>query len=298
MFRPVAVLLGIGLLWVVDSAAAQKPRIERNPKDGAEMILIPDGTFQMGTNEDEIDDQFRRFGFQSDWKKHALDEMPRHRKSVKAFFIYRDEVTNAQYQKFIVAIGQDPPAHWRGNEFPKDQANHPVVNINWEDAQAYCRWAGTRLVTEAEWEYAARGAEPKQGDPVRIFPWGVDWNRGLANSASYHAGKELIDAAGWKTWYASYDEQRFPLTKPVGSFAKTTSPFGVHDLAGNAWEWVADVYQPHSDRNQKKDSSETRRVVKGGSWANVAFHLRCADRQPFAPKTRNLYIGFRCAKDR
>jgi len=297
MIRTLTFLMGVGLLFVVNPATAEPPTVKKNTNDGAEMILVPGGSFQMGANKDELDDQFRRFGYQKDWIKHCLDEIPRHRKVVKSFYIYKYEVTNAQYKKFLDATKHVSPQNWQGKDFPEGKGNHPVVFVSWEDAKAYCKWAGTRLVAEAEWEYAARGPEPKKGEAVRIFPWGRKSDIRLANSASYHAGKDLVTHTGWNNWYKSFDAKIFPLTKPGGSHTGAVSPFGVHDLAGNVWEWTADTYRTHADRDKAVDPNEKRHPVKGGSWANVGVHLRCSDRHPFDPTTRNLYIGFRCAQN-
>lgn len=296
-------LAGLASLWLAGVALVcpdQEPSqaIRQNPSDEATMILIPDGEFLLGSNEDEIDEQFRRFGYQSDWKKHGMDEIPRHRQAVKRFLIYKYEVTNTQYKKFVDATGHAPPPYWKGKEYPTGQGTHPVVEVSWEDAEAYCGWAGTRLPSEAEWEYAARGPAPASGGPGRIFPWGDAWDRSRANSASYHAGKELLTAPAWQEWYDGNDQALYPLTSAVGSFDKGQSPFGVHDLAGNAWEWCADQYGPYAGHPGDRDAPEKNsRVAKGGSWANVSFHLRSADRNEFAAETRNLYIGFRCAQD-
>ena len=127
----------------------KKITTEQNPNDGATIILIPAGEFWMGTDEKELDEQFQRFGYQADWKKYGLDEIPRHRQSVKQFFIYKHEVSNAQYKKFVDATGHAPPHYWKGKEYPQGKGMHPVVEVSWEDAQAYCRWAGVRLPSEA-----------------------------------------------------------------------------------------------------------------------------------------------------
>ncbi|MBI1914312.1 MAG: formylglycine-generating enzyme family protein [Planctomycetes bacterium] len=302
MHRAITALLGLVALPAVFLLGAEDQKrdaaIQKNPKDGATLILLPAGVGVLGTDEKEIDDQFRRFGYQKDWKKHALDEVPRHRQAVKQFLIYKYEVTNAQYKQFVDATRQAPPSYWKSKDYPPGKGQHPVVGVSWEDARAYCRWAGTRLPTEAEWEYAARGPAPAKGQPARIFPWGNEWDRSRANSASYHAGKELVSDPLWHAWYKGKDPSSFPLTTAVGSFEKGVSPFGVHDMAGNAWEWCADRYAPFGDKPGGAPKSDKQsRVVKGGSWANVSFHLRCADRNAFAPDTRNLYIGFRCAQD-
>ena len=171
-----------------------------------------------------------------------------------------------------------------------------MVEVSWDDAQAYCGWAGTRLPTEAQWEYAARGAEPAEGQPSRVFPWGNAWDRRLSNNASLHAGKELQNAADWKKWYEGDQKSLFPLTSRVGSFPQSVSPFGVHDMAGNAWEWCAEVQAPYPKQRAEDAANKKLRARRGGSWANVALHIRSADRQPAPHDDLNIYTGFRCAK--
>lgn len=295
-FAGLVLLSTAGLMADLDQK--QKIAAQENPKDGASMHLLPGGEVVMGSAESEIDEQFRRQGYQKDWKKYALDEIPRHRQPVKSFFIYKYEVSNAQYQKFVAATEHAAPPYWKGKSHPPGKGQHPVVEVSWEDAQAYCRWAGTRLPTEAEWEYAARGPAPAGDKAGPIFPWGNDWDRSLANSASYHAGKDIVNDQLYRTWSQKNDPASLPLTTAVGSFPKGASPFGVHDLAGNAWEWCADRYAPYKGNTASDPGADKKaHVVRGGSWANVPFHLRCADRNAFAPGARNLYIGFRCAKD-
>jgi formylglycine-generating enzyme required for sulfatase activity/uncharacterized phosphosugar-binding protein len=267
----------------------------KNEKDGAEMIRIPGGQFLMGSTKSEVDAQFRDTGLPEDWKKHAQDEEPRHLRSVEPFYIYKFEVTNAQYKTFCDATGHEPPPYWKGTDYPADKGDHPVVEVSWDDAQAYCRWAGTRLPTEAEWEYAARGAEPAEGQPSRVFPWGDHWDRTLSNNASLHASGEIQSAADWKEWYDGDQKANFPLTSRGGSFPKSVSPFGVQDMAGNAWEWCAEVQAPYPDQNPEDAPDKKLRARRGGSWANVALHIRSADRQPAAHDDRNIYTGFRCA---
>ena len=268
----------------------------KNAKDDAEMILIAGGSFLMGSTRAEVDAQFRDTGLPEDWKKHTLDEEPRHQRSVEPFYIYKYEVTNDQYKTFIEATGHRAPPHWKGKLYPADKGKHPVVEVSWDDAQAYCQWAGTRLPSEAEWEYAARGAAPAEGQPSRVFPWGNSWDRGLSNNASLHAGKELQNAADWNTWYEGDQKSLFPRTSRVGSFPKSVSPFGVHDMAGNAWEWCAEVQAPYPSQKAEDAADKKLRARRGGSWANVALHIRSADRQAAAHDDLNIYTGFRCAK--
>ena len=293
-------LLSLILLSVVRSMRADendnKPSLVRNEKDGAEMVLIAAGSFLMGSTTAEVDAQFRDSGLPEEWKKHTLDEEPRHERTNEPFYIYKYEVTNDQYQRFVEATVHKRPPHWKGAEYPADRRNHPVVEVSWDDAQAYCRWAGTRLPTEAQWEYAARGTGPAKGQPSRVYPWGDTWDRHVSNNASLHAGRELQNAPDWNDWYEGDQKSQFPLTAAVGSFPRSVSPFGVHDLAGNAWEWCAEVQAPYPQQRAEDAENRELRARRGGSWANVALHIRSADRQPAAHDDLNIYTGFRCVK--
>ena len=294
-----ACLTGVVADWGCPAASAgeQTPAAATNDRDGAPMVLIPGGRFAMGSTDEEIDVQFVDTGLPNDWKKHARDEQPRHVRSVKAFYLYKYEVTNAQYKRFIDAKQHRTPPHWKGQTYPSGKGDHPVVEVSWDDAQAYCAWAGTRLPTEVEWEYAARGAAGADAKTAgRAFPWGNGWDRRLSNNASQHAGKELTDAASWNTWYKAQPESSLPLTSKVGAFPKSVSPFGIHDMAGNAWEWCAGFQNPYPTSDSQAADQSKLRARRGGSWANVALHIRSADRQGAAQDNLNIYTGFRCAK--
>lgn len=285
------------LLTTVQFALADdRPKKSLNDKDGAEMILIPGGRFLMGTTREEVDAQFKETGLPEDWKKYTLDEEPRHAKTVKPYYIYKYEVTNEQYQKFLDATGHRAPPHWKGKTFPQEKGKHPVVEVSWDDAAAYCQWAGTQLPSEAQWEFAARGPEPAEGKPSRCFPWGDQWDRKLSNNGSRHADLEITSAEIWKTWYEGDQKANYPLTTPAGSFPKSASPFGIEDMAGNAWEWCAEIQAPYPDQKPEDAPDQKLRARRGGSWANVSMHIRSADRQPAPQDDLNIYTGFRCVK--
>ena len=122
----------------VSAGEQKKPlTVATNARDGAPMVLIPGGRFSMGTTDEEIDAQFVDTGLPNDWKKHARDEQPRHVRTVKAFYLYKYEVTNAQYKKFFDAKQHRVPPHWKGQTYPQGKQDHPVVEVSWDDAQAY-----------------------------------------------------------------------------------------------------------------------------------------------------------------
>ena len=192
--RSCLALLTVYLLGftVSTSAEEQLPATRTSEKDGAEMVLVPGGSFLMGSTNKEIDAQFRDTGLPADWKKYTQDEQPVHRKTLQPFYVYKYEVTNEQYQRFVQATDHRAPPHWGGRTHPAGKQRHPVVEVSWDDAQAYCQWAGTKLPTEAQWEFAACG--PKQGESRRCFPWGNAWDRRLSNNASLHADREIQSA--------------------------------------------------------------------------------------------------------
>ncbi|MBI5385457.1 MAG: formylglycine-generating enzyme family protein [Verrucomicrobia bacterium] len=230
-------------------------------REGAEMVLVPAGPFVMGSLDGDA------------------DEAPPRQVTLAAFYIDRFEVTHARYAAFVKATGHKPLIDWPSGVMPAKLANHPVVNVTWADADAYARWVGKRLPTEAEWEKAARGTNGQ------VYPWG--------NSA---AGKKA--ASGEDAKDKTHPEGR---TFPVGSFPDDASPYGAMDMAGNVWEWTADWYTayPGSDHLELEFGKKFK-VIRGGGaidYYGAASTRRCADRARSAPYGRYDALGFRCVME-
>ncbi len=239
-------------------------------KDGAVMVLVPAGEFTMGARED---DSIARD-----------DERPAHNVFVDAFYIDQFEVTTSRYAKFFVEMKRAEPRYW-SDQVLKNHPKKPVVGVTWDDANAYCSWAGKRIPTEAEWEKAARGTEQ------RLYPWGQEPpNKELANFDN------------------CCDFQDYGALTDVGSFEGGKSPYGAYDMAGNVWEWVADWYDGSlyfNRANTKRDPPRNPlvsekgdyRVLRGGGWNNEARNLRSSYRNDLTPTNWiNYYVGFRCAQ--
>jgi formylglycine-generating enzyme required for sulfatase activity len=264
-------------------------------KDAAPMVVIPEGSFPRGNSPGQGD----------------ADEQPQRSIHLSAFYIDRFEVTNRRYQAFLKAMNHRIPEHccdfsynvWKGTEFPAVLADHPVVNVDWFDAEAYCKWAGKRLPTEAEWEKAAKGSEG------RVFPWGNTWGRTRVNSAPYWAGKDFATAEDAKAWWGDAGAEvigkkgfQGMLTLPVTALEQGATPTGLMHMAGNVWEWVADwydgsYYTVSPDGNPKGPEGGEYKVTRGGSWLNHQHLLRTTARDGARPSMRNHGTGFRCAQD-
>ncbi len=221
------------------------------------MALVPAGEFTMGSNL-------------------ADDEKPGHHVYLNAFYMDKYEVTVGQYAKFLEVTDMEEPPDWYIMNQPQHQ-KRPVVNVDWEDAVMYCKWAGKRLPTEAEWEKAARGTDG------RIYPWGNE------------APTRLHANYGRKEW-----NNHLSLV-PVGSFEEGRSPYGIYDMAGNAWEWVSDwydfdYYKNSPRRNPIGPATGDSKVVRGGSWLYISEFLRSAHRFSAQPTNKHFGYGFRCAK--
>jgi formylglycine-generating enzyme required for sulfatase activity len=263
------------------------------------MVLVPAGEFLMGS-------PLGSDGFS--------DEQPLRRVYVSAFWIDRYEVTNLHYLRFVQATGHAAPQNtnpsftlWEQGGPPAHIETHPVVNVSWHDAVAYCHWVGKRLPTEAEWEKSARGTDGRR------YPWGNQWEWTLANSASYWAKRtvEFSNGEDWKAFWLRGEGARYSkeygvkgevLTMPVASFPEGASPYGLFDMAGNVSEWVQDWYEPYSYLNASLTDPQgpagvLLKSMRGGSWLKPAKSLRTTDRDYGYPDDHPSGTGFRCARD-
>jgi len=252
-------------------------------KDGSEMVLIPAGEFIMGTGEEELAELSKKFQRS---EKYFASEMPARKVYLSAFYIDKREITNAQFRRFVAET--KGRASGTFGRFSGDDS--PAVCVSWYDAEAYAKWAGKQLPTEAQWEKAARGVDG------RLYPWGneFDWSR--CNSASYWAGKNLTPAE-YTEWLGKGFKSAS--STKAGSFETGRSPYGCYDMAGNVMEWCRDwfdrdYYRHAPTRDPQGPPTGEAKVVRGGSWGNYGRTLRCAARYSFNPRTRLPHIGFRC----
>jgi formylglycine-generating enzyme required for sulfatase activity/tRNA A-37 threonylcarbamoyl transferase component Bud32 len=219
--------------------------------DGKEYIHIPAGEFWMGS-------------------PHASDT-PRRKVYLDGFYISRYPVTNAEYHAFVEATHYMPPEHWRDGVYADWEADQPVVYVSWHDAAAYCRWAGGRLPTAAEWEKAARGTDGRR------YPWGNTFDPNRCNTRE--SGRYTPSSVG-----------KF--------FPAGDSPYGVGDMAGNVWEWTLDWYAPNYDdsspaRNPMGPETGRTKVIRGGSFSNNASLVTCYTRDHALPDVCAVNYGFR-----
>ena len=245
------------------------------PKDGATMVHIPTEVFLMGS------------------ETGGSDEQPIHSVHVDGFWIDQFEVTNVAFEQFVLETGYRTDAEmagwgstwgngqwnrvdgleWRRPNDPNEGIStimdHPVVQVSWNDASAYCEWVGGRLPTEAEWEMAAVGTTGWK------YPWGNEFDPARLNAS--HGG-----------------------TMRVGSYRNGQSPCGAYDMAGNVWEWVGDWYQSDyygisPGTNPRGPTTGTYKALRGGGWDPSGGDSRSADRGALAPSSGGNTIGFRCA---
>jgi formylglycine-generating enzyme required for sulfatase activity len=262
--------------WTPEGKKIAAERAKLPPRD--DMVRIPAGTFLMGSNK-AVD----RNAYQP--------EFPQRKVHLDAYNIDKFEVTTVQFLRFVLATNRPPLVDWRyeGGNFQETMASHPVMHVSWHEADAYCKWAGKRLPTEAEWEKAARGEDG------RIYPWG-NQPAGLtrANFGRTGLSGPVRDRP-----------ERLLLYPPIISVEKyenAVSPYGVYQMAGNVAEWTADWYDPNyfkqaPDRNPKGPETGTQKSFRGGGWIDSTPTVRSAQRNGAEPNTKMNWLGFRCARN-
>jgi len=244
-------------------------QITVDPTDGLAYVLVPAGSFEMGCVRGDAE--------------CYEEEEPRHRVRIsKPFWLGRTEVTVEAYEQFCEATGRPMPVEPGSGEMPGFNADwrlkdHPMVKVSWNEARAFCEWSGGRLPTEAEWEYAARGG----ADGLK-YPWGNDRSHDEANF--------------WRTG----GRDRWKHTAPTASFFP--NGFGLYDMAGNVYEWVADWYDgDYYNRSPAVDprgpGHGDQRVARGGPGFINPRVLRTSSRLRVEPDARRVYVGFRCARE-
>jgi formylglycine-generating enzyme required for sulfatase activity len=254
---------------VLTAGPAPAPPSDVRGADPAPMVHVPAGPFPMGVPAGDRDG--------------GRDEYPRHEVLLDAYDIDTYEVTHGRYAEFIKATGHRAPQHtknpartlWTGSAVSESLRDRPVINVDWYDADAYCRWAGKRLPTEAEWEKAARGTDGRR------FPWGnvEPTDKHLNYNQRWQGEKTLM---------------------PVGSYEAGKSPYGAYDMAGNVWEWVADWYDPlyyekSPAANPKGPETGSQKVLRSSGWSVETPLVRIFTRVQSDPLNRNDSTGFRCA---
>jgi iron(II)-dependent oxidoreductase len=200
------------------------------------------------------------------------DERPVHRVKLWPFYMDQYEITNIQYRKFIKETNYPPPPFWDDPSW--NDALQPVVGVSWGDAVAYAEWAGKRLPTEAEWELAARSTDGRE------YSWGNLWHEGRSNSAE-----------------AGYNR-----TVRVGTYPEGISPYGIHDIIGNVWEWCfdnydKDFYKKSPEHNPSGPEDGNDKVLRGGAWGYDKTNLRASNRFWDDENSRTKLYGFRCVRD-
>jgi formylglycine-generating enzyme required for sulfatase activity len=261
--------------WTPEGKKLAADRAKQPVKD--EMVTIPAGSFLMGSTR------------KADRNAYP-PEFPQRSVYLDAYDIDKYEVSALQFLRFVVATDRPPLIDWRydGGNFQESMTHHPVMHVTWFEADAYCKWVGKRLPTEAEWEKAARGEDG------RIYPWG-NQPAGLSRS---NFGRTGLSGP------VRDRPERLMLYPPVISVDKyenAVSPYGVYQMAGNVSEWVADwydakYYSSGPDRNPPGPFQGTQKSFRGGGWIDSTPSVRAAHRNGADPNMKMNWLGFRCAR--
>ena len=263
--------------WTAEGRKLAAERIKLPAYD--EMVRIPAGPFTMGSDK------------KTD-KNAYLVEMPQRSVYLDAYDIDKYEVTTVQYLKFVLATNRPPQVDWKfdGGNFQDTMVSHPIMHVTWYEADEYCKWAGKRLPTEAEWEKAARG----EAD-TRIYPWGNE----MAGLSRANFGRTGLSGP------VRDRPERLLLYPPIISVFKydnAASPYGMFQMAGNVAEWVADwydkdYYKTAPDKNPKGPDKGSQKAFRGGGWIDSTPSVRVSQRNGTDPKTSMNWMGVRCARD-
>lgn len=324
---PAAAFLA-GLCLLACSEKAEPPKPITNSL-GMEFRLIPAGSFMMGSSQADhkrmMADFKRATGrdYLKKWHTHIRDETPCHKVVIsRSFYLQTHEVTNEQFAAFVKATGHRttaeimgggwvftngkwrrlPGADWRHPLGPgssiQGKGLHPVVQVSWNDAEAFCRWLSKKesknyaLPTEAQWEYACRGGREGQ-----LYSWGSDMppDKLVANMPDTAYAREYGDKVHHILGYDDGHSQ----TSPVGTYQ--ANGFGLRDMIGNVWEWCSDwyekdYYKSSPAKDPRGPSSGKHRVLRGGAFCYLPSNLRCADRFRNRPSFRSHFAGFRVVR--
>ena len=279
----IAVVLVLGGIWYLIQHRVKKGEVRVNPTDGLKYVWIPSGSFLMGCSPGDTE----CYDF----------EKPSHVVSIgKGFWLGQMVVTVDAYKRYAAATGRPMPPEPDVNGRPLNpgwgDAAMPIVEVTWEDAKAYCGWAGGRLPTEAEWEYAARaGTTTAQYDELDGIAWFAD-NSGHAHLDSVAIWKKEDQASFLKLLNANGNGLH-----EVGQ--KRPNSFGLYDMLGNVWEWVNDWWDPRYYVNSPAQdptgpTSGTERLLRGGPWDGGHRDLRVSLRNRRNPGDKDFNVGFRC----
>ena len=277
-----AVVARLKLTQLQRRVTAESP-VEEAKKLNIKMVQIPANQFEMGAAQ-------KKRGVES-WLDDAL---PVHTVELDSFSISAYEITMGQYKQFLAATGHRPLPDWVSLFSPTD--NHPVVGVSWYDAEAFCKWVGMRLPTEAEWEYAARGK--LKG---KKYPWGDQEPDGSqCNFADKRSDRTLRELDAKLTHADMSVDDGYAKIAPVGSYP--SNDFGLYDMAGNVYEWVADRYDENyysssPAKNPPGSGTGARRVLRGGNWHYTSSYLRVASRFYNSPRNRFNFYGFRSVSE-